>query len=339
MTKIPIYDRLCPIDEKLKHNLMLIKRILKKDNDWLMCVLGYEGSGKSTLAILMALFVDPEFNVSRIVFTPEEFMAAVHDAKPYQAIVVDEGANVFFSRTAMRAESVDVTKLLAQIRFKRLFIVLTMPNYNMLERYVRTHRIKTIAKISKRGMYYFYSPKRVRMVKKGVDGKVEFPSPNFLGAWEEYNGELWEEYLKKKDSYVSTGSKAKIWDEKKRVIKKMRKSYTQRDIATILGVKKNTVRGWMEKYEIFPKNELFKDLFNQIRVTEKGYKRGIKLLEKLKQNPGEMMARKRRIDERKKKEKKKALDKERRRKKALKSRKKALRGARRTSKQSRAKHT
>lgn len=181
------------MDGYLSNNLTEIKRIIKKDWDFLFVVDGMEGGGKSTLAIQAALFLDPTFCMDRIVFDAEEFERAVLKAGKYQAIVYDEAITGLYSREAMQYINTALTKLLAQIRQKNLFIFILIPSFYDIDKYVAMWRSRGLfhiyTKNFERGYFAFFDYEKKKDLyivgKKYYNYKVERPS--FRGRYTKYN--------------------------------------------------------------------------------------------------------------------------------------------------------
>ena len=77
--------------------------VLKKDKDKVIAVDGREGSGKSVLAQQLAVHLDPNFNLSKIAFSAEEFMAMIKspERKKGDCIILDEAFLAANSRSSM----------------------------------------------------------------------------------------------------------------------------------------------------------------------------------------------------------------------------------------------
>jgi hypothetical protein len=97
-------------------------------------------SGKSLLAQQIAYFLDPTFNIERISFTGHQFKDNLKACTKGQAIILDEAMNVLFSRQAMRGENVDMIKVLAQVGQKNLVMIIVLPSFFDLDKYVAVHR-------------------------------------------------------------------------------------------------------------------------------------------------------------------------------------------------------
>ena len=135
------------MDGYLKPNLDSIKKLVKKDWDFVFIVDGMEGGGKSTFALQIALYLDPTLNLDRVVFDSEEFEKAVLKAEKYQSIIYDEAITGLYSREAMQYINTTLTKLLAQIRQKNLFIFVILPSFFDLDKYVSMWRARGLFNI------------------------------------------------------------------------------------------------------------------------------------------------------------------------------------------------
>jgi ABC-type antimicrobial peptide transport system ATPase subunit len=80
-----------------------------------------KNSGKSTLGLQLCKYVDPTFNLSRVVFTPEEFREVVYKAKSNQAIMFDEAFTGFSSRASLSGVNKTLISLMMQIRQMNFF--------------------------------------------------------------------------------------------------------------------------------------------------------------------------------------------------------------------------
>jgi len=124
------------LDNYFKSNLDIgLKEAIPNKWDWLCIILGNEGVGKSTLGTQQAIYLDNNFNIDNVVFTPDQFDTAVENAEPESAILWDEaitGANIKNHATSI---NIALISKLTQIRFKKLKIILCIPYLYLLERY------------------------------------------------------------------------------------------------------------------------------------------------------------------------------------------------------------
>lgn len=155
---------------------------------------GGEGAGKSTLTIQMALYCDSTFDVSRIVFTPNEFRKAVIGASKFQAIVYDEAYTGLSSRSAMSMINRNLVSMLAETRQKNLFLFVVMPCFFDLDKYAALWRSRALIHVYtgndfERGYFAFYNVDKKKLLyimgKKFYD--YSKPTPNFYGR---FNGEM-----------------------------------------------------------------------------------------------------------------------------------------------------
>lgn len=188
--------------ERMKKNLDTVEKLLKhRDQDWIHVNIGQEGSGKSTLALRMAEYFDKNFSVDNIVFTPQGFINRSKEVDKYSAIVVDEGANVFYSRDAMKKEVKSAIKFLTQMRELNLFIIINIPNFFIIDKYLREHRTKSMSRAVKPGWFHFFSKKKIGKIRR-KSGKIDYPDPTFRESWKKMSGELWDNYIDKKHRVI-----------------------------------------------------------------------------------------------------------------------------------------
>lgn len=191
------------LDGYLKSNLNNIKKIVKQDWDFVFLIDGMEGGGKSTFTIQLALYLDPTLDLSRIVFDAEEFEKAILKAEKYQAIIYDEAITGLYSREAMQYINTSLTKLLAQIRQKNLFIFVLMPTFFDMDKYVAMWRSRGLfhiyTKNFQRGYFIFYDHETKKdlyaVAKKYYNYHMR--KPTFKGRFTSFNP-FDKEYRKKK---------------------------------------------------------------------------------------------------------------------------------------------
>jgi len=178
------------LDGYLKSNLDYLGKDVKNDNDAIVVVSGREGSGKSWFTIQCAAYLDPSFNLDRVVFNPEDFKLRVKNSKKYQCIVYDEAITGL--RAARWASEINkvLVDMLAQIRQLNLFIFIVIPSFFELGKYVAIHRSQALLmtyknKLGKRGQFsaYSYEKKRYMYVvgKKTYNERVT--KPDFFGRF------------------------------------------------------------------------------------------------------------------------------------------------------------
>ena len=221
-----------------KHNLNLIKNlIVNKDFDWIHLIIGKEGCGKSTLAIQTCKAIDPTFNASRVINDLEELKRVVRNSSAGQAILIDEGALFFFSGDAMTKDVKKIVKLFTAFRRYNLFFVVCVPCYYDIVSRIRDKRVKSGCIVYRRGVFGFFSRKRLNMIRKHRKNNSEiYPRANFVGTYPKLETQLWLNYLKKKDEILAEETKSDY--------------IAQKVAANILGVHVNTISNLMKSGEI-----------------------------------------------------------------------------------------
>lgn len=133
----PVYDKYKISDEeeerisKLPYSLPLKLRTIlrgfkwamhKKNTSAVMLIDGKSGLGKSTLAFQCANYVDPNFNLDKVYYNPNQFLAGIEAAEPGSVHVFDE-AMLLSNRSAMSQVNRAVIIAMSMIRSKRLLII------------------------------------------------------------------------------------------------------------------------------------------------------------------------------------------------------------------------
>jgi len=179
------------LDRGLKRNLNKIKKdLVKKDRDYFLAIDGNEGSGKSTLALQIGKYVDPTLNLSRVVFDAESFREVIFKAKKGEVVVFDEAFTGLSSRASLSGINRALVSLMMQMRQKNLFVIMVLPTFFLLDKYVALFRA--------RALIHVYET-------KGKDGSKN------RGYFKVYN-QLKKKYLylAGKPTYSYSGSKWKI---------------------------------------------------------------------------------------------------------------------------------
>jgi len=202
MKKTIFKDGLGPV---ICANLDHVSKIyLEKDNDFILVISGDEGSGKSTLAWLCCKYVDTTFNTTRIVYDSDDFKKVIDESERGQAIMLDEGGWMLFSREAMTRMNKEIVKILMAIRIKNLFVVICIPSFWRIDDYVRTHRTKGLIQVPCRGRAMGYGKRQLKTIyqdKRTRRWKIR--AKPFHDSFQKVSGLEWDGYLARKREFVS----------------------------------------------------------------------------------------------------------------------------------------
>lgn len=153
------------IEPRLKRNLdeKIRNSLAKKDKDFVMCIDGKEGAGKSWFAFQIGKHVDPTLDLSRVVFNAEQFREAIFKAKKGQCIVYDEAITGLSSRASLSGVNRVLISLMMQMRQKNLFVIIVLPTFFLLDKYVALFRARVLFHVyeckGKRGYFKVYNAK------------------------------------------------------------------------------------------------------------------------------------------------------------------------------------
>jgi len=223
-------------------------KFIKRKYDYITALTGYEGDGKSTLGIELCIFVDPSFNLERIVFSEDQFKRQYDKIKKGEALLVDEAIDVFGAKSQMRKAQYANLKALVKGRNKLAFVVLCSPSLFLLEWYVAQNRLRLLGVVPKyqRGKVVFYNLDKQEIKFVRATHKIVYPNrPAFIGTNKQIpeDNPSWLAYERKKN--LNQKRETVIDKEIKKMIKKREKwrlqYYKTSDVVKILGVSESTV--------------------------------------------------------------------------------------------------
>lgn len=131
----------------------LSKRVRKKW-DIVLAITGEEGVGKSTLAIQLARMIDPKFSINRnIIFAPNETKVKekMIELDEYSVIIIDEAVKIFYKLNWQSKMQKFLNILFSLARKERKIVILCIPNFRDLNKFMREHRIRLWVHLIKRG--------------------------------------------------------------------------------------------------------------------------------------------------------------------------------------------
>lgn len=232
------------LSDTIKQNLDNIEKEVKNNNlDWVHANVGEEGSSKSSLAILMAEYLDPDFDAEKqVAMSAKEFRVKASKLDSFKPLVYDEGIEGLFSRESMTKENRKTVKFLRKCRDMNLFIFLCTPKFLEFDKAIREHRIKSLTRCVKQGWGWFYGKSEI---KKYLD-KQRWPDPPMRGAWNdpaETIPEIWNQYKAKKQSDIKELEEDQ--DEEEEI-----NWLSVGEFGDRLGIHNDTVRRWCEKGKV-----------------------------------------------------------------------------------------
>lgn len=242
-----------------KNFYRLLYRIHKKINfensDFFIVFCGKEGTGKSTFSINASCILDENMILDRICFKPMQFIEAISISDKGNAIVIDEGNLIMFSRESMSNGNKDMVKILALMRQRNLAVSICVPNFWTLDTYTRDHRVNCVVNIEERGKYTAYIGKAIPLISKyGRDTKsfdsVKVPHGTFWRGY--FNDGIVEHNDINEASY-----KEHKQDTFNEFINELKASYqekeqeklfiTANEASRIMGVDPRTIKSWIKK--------------------------------------------------------------------------------------------
>ncbi len=205
------------MNDRLYNNMndRVIPALQKEDKDYVICVDGREGSGKSWFSFQLGKAVDPTLDLSRIVFSPEDFRQAILDAKKGQCIIYDEAFTGFSSRSSLSPVNRVLVSLSMQMRQKNLFIIIVLPTIFLLDKYMAMFRTKGLFHVyessGRRGYFKFYNSRIKKYLILAGQKTMSYNHKSvrtnfrgrFYGKFALGDAEMLKGYLKKKEKALS----------------------------------------------------------------------------------------------------------------------------------------
>jgi len=251
------FDISFSMSSRLKRNLdkNVINALKKENKDCVIIVDGREGSGKSTFAMQIGKYCDPTLDLSRIVFSPEDFREAILKSEKGQCIIYDEAFTGFSSRGSLSPINKVLVSLAMQMRQKNLFIIIVLPTIFMLDKYMAMHRTKALIHVfeskGRRGYFRLFNNKKKKLLllfgSKTMSHSVKQAWTNFKGRFYGKfaigDSEVEKAYEKKKevsleDSEKMSMSSAQVrYKEQRDLMLWLFKKYTKityKDMSTLI---------------------------------------------------------------------------------------------------------
>lgn len=196
------------MDKMIKWAKDVERIITTLDYDWIHVNVGPERIGKTTFSFHAGDNADPKFKENfpgNVVFGIAEFKKAVKNSYPGQVLIPDEGALMFFTGDTMTRDVKEGIKMLTVMGAYNLFIIINVPNFWIIHKYIREHRVKSVTHVVRRGWVHYYGPKKVKLIRqdKHKAYKTIWPDYDFRDTFPKFDEALWKLYDEKKKSIVA----------------------------------------------------------------------------------------------------------------------------------------
>jgi hypothetical protein len=192
------------LDGLLKTKLDNIKKIVKKNFDATIIIVGAEGSGKSTLGFVISQYlINNKLTINNVAEGSADALDKLEQMPDGSLIIVDEAELLFSSRETMSKEQRQLTQVMKVIRQKNMILVLITPVFFDLASYIAVSRslflIRTYTdKEFNRGKFcYWGKKKKLRLYHEGKKrfGSYSKPKADFFGKFTNYIPPFNDEYL------------------------------------------------------------------------------------------------------------------------------------------------
>lgn len=220
------------LPRKLTEILDIFKIVVHEKDDMITIVTdGNSGTGKTTLSFQQALYLDPNFSLDNVCFTPQDFLNRLTIAKKGDCIIFDEGM-LISSRSAMSQINKMIIVAMSMVRSKNIFVIFNVNSLHDLDKNIAIFRSNLVLHIYRenivtRGRFlaFFKSTDGVDRIKQVyLFGKKLYdytrPKANFHSHFPKYFVLDEKEYEKKKqigiNEFLKGGSKS-LMENKDRI--------------------------------------------------------------------------------------------------------------------------
>ena len=213
--------------------------VLKDNYDWLHLSSGMERSGKSVFSLWLAKILSERSGLkfdwkglSTVFFDEANLDKKLMNVPNGSVVILDEAGENLFSRKSITSQQINLVQTLMAYGSKNIFLILNIPSWRFIDKFVRVSRIKSLAIVKTqprvvaegegqrhtRGRGYFSLYTRSNVLKAsrviaGQEGKLR--NPAFFGYFHDfktYYPREWEVYNRKKWDYLNRKGKEKKID-------------------------------------------------------------------------------------------------------------------------------
>ena len=164
--------------EKIKN------RLKNKERDYCIVVSGRERTGKSTFAAMIGDYIaEGKLKIDNICLTPREFVKAVNNSKGGDVVIFDEAGTGLLSRESMSKGNRILVQMMQVIGCKYNCTILCIPDFRMIDSYIRKGRVDLHFQIYRKGHYKAYNR---RLMEVLLDSKAGYKvKPSASGAFKD----------------------------------------------------------------------------------------------------------------------------------------------------------
>lgn len=175
------------LDDYLLQELAVMNKLTEMNWDTIGFLVGYEGDGKTTFAMTLCYYLDKNFTIDNVVFTPFEFELAVDTLPHGSTILWDEADDT--TGNAMSSLMMSIKKKFKRIRSRNMKIFLCTPTFHDINKYFAITRTRFLIHVYadglERGHFRFFG--RENKKKLYINGKKYMDMganiPDFYGKF------------------------------------------------------------------------------------------------------------------------------------------------------------
>lgn len=203
------------IDGRLKSQIdkKVIPDLKTKDEDCVFVVDGKEGVGKSVFAMGIGYYISSQlgtkYDIKNICFKPDKFREKIMSCPDKSVVIYDEAHRGMASARALSEVNNILKDLMMEMRQKNLLVIVVLPTFFLLDRYIALFRAKGVFHIYKRkrqrGFWVYFNERR--KLKLYIKGKKEF-NYSAAGRWPRTRGRFYNQYGVDETEYRAEKKKA-----------------------------------------------------------------------------------------------------------------------------------
>lgn len=233
--------------EKLISNIKHMReKVLTRDEDRVILMIGKERSGKSTLALILAKKCDPNFTIDNICWTLEALVDRVRSSPKGSILIADESILLASKRRVMSKVGNNMQALIKIMgEFNKILILIT-PSFDDLDKTIIRDRIQGVIRITKRARYRVYNKKQTQMIRQHKWKRgLWYPPFSYNGSFPSAKTiipEAWKQYKERKGSLLDDPTFLDGLKPKKDKELITHFPYKVSDLAKMVGVHTETIR-------------------------------------------------------------------------------------------------